>query len=982
MAANDGITEAALKRAKEFYALMDKAEKSSKKQAGFWGNISESFLGIGKNDFFKQIPHSTAQIEMMKDSLIDAEKIIKETSLKIDRGFANVILSMSAEQEKALNASVENFAKLDKPMAHAIKKVIESGDMSSFIEQYGKEGTEMFRKLVKDEKGLGKLEKFIDKSPEKLLDAKDAAGQLAKKLEDGGTEALALGDAISKMFKNAMQFLNPERIKESLLGFDQVLATSQKNSGIAFKKNTTDMTELVNKTAQFGMDIGQASELMGDLSAGLRTTDFKVLSGAAEDMAAISTATGISIGEVSELGSQMMLFGKSSKDVAKFSEDTMKSAQNFGLNGKKIMTDIAKNLPKFRQMGFQGGEESLKRMALQAERLGQNIDEIFDVAKRARSIEGALDMAAQLQLAGGSFANINPMDLLAAARKGPEELQKILAKMGSDIGTFNEKTGKMDFGAVDIDRLQLAADATGMSIDSLQKQITKTAQDNQKTKLLPPGLFEGLKPEEQAFLVNSMKMGKSGKYEVDVNGVTDLNNITQANIKAAMDQAATDKGNLADQATQNMSFQETIKALKDSIMNLFTVFEPWLQTLTKWIQGFNKMLSDWGPKTKMIFAGLIGAIALLFGPAKQFVSGFSFGKGHMKAMGMSKGGMFGGGGGAGGPAGAKGGGWLSGMAKELKLASEEGQGIKLGGVLKMAGAIAILSLPLIGMTLLFSKLGGDFKQLIEFGFAMVELGAALWLTSKATSGIDMGGVLKGSLAMVLIGASLIPFAYAMTLLEGVSWETLAKAGVGILGLSAIVLGLGLIMTSGVGALMLGAGMLALAGLGITMLIVGKSFETAAPGFIAMSSVDWGKIMGAGPALLSLMGAGALGIVGSIGLILLTTTLAGLSLVMTSLAPQLSVAAVSMGLMAEGINKLKAAVSGLDTSKLESLAGISDRLSTASAISGLANMLNSVTGGGGGAGKEQTMKLEPITINLKMNGRMLQQEIVESTAHIS
>ncbi len=34
-----------------------------------------------------------------------------------------------------------------------------------------------------------------------------------------------------------------------------------------------------------------------------------------------------------------------------------------------------------------------------------NVDEIFDVAKRARNIEGAMEMASELQLAGGSFVD-------------------------------------------------------------------------------------------------------------------------------------------------------------------------------------------------------------------------------------------------------------------------------------------------------------------------------------------------------------------------------------------------------------------------------------------------------------------------------------------------------------------------------------------------------------------------------------------------
>jgi hypothetical protein len=75
-------------------------------------------------------------------------------------------------------------------------------------------------------------------------------------------------------------------------------------------------------------------------------------------------------------------------------------------------------------------------MAAKAEMLRIKVDSIFDVAKRARTIEGAMDMASQLQLAGGSFSRINPMELLSAARRGPEELGKILTSMGGDVGSW------------------------------------------------------------------------------------------------------------------------------------------------------------------------------------------------------------------------------------------------------------------------------------------------------------------------------------------------------------------------------------------------------------------------------------------------------------------------------------------------------------------------------------------------------------------
>jgi hypothetical protein len=127
-------------------------------------------------------------------------------------------------------------------------------------------------------------------------------------------------------------------------------------------------------------------------------------------------------------------------------------------------------------------------MVITAQRLRANVDEIFDFTTKARTIEGAMDMASSLQLAGGSFAKLNPMDLLSAARKGPKEMTKILAEMGSDIGAFNSK-GEFEIGAIDSDRLQLVSEATGLSLETLRNSIESTAMQNAKLKMFPESMF-------------------------------------------------------------------------------------------------------------------------------------------------------------------------------------------------------------------------------------------------------------------------------------------------------------------------------------------------------------------------------------------------------------------------------------------------------------------------------------------------------------
>ena len=292
----------------------------------------------------------------------------------------------------------------------------------------------------------------------------------SKELLSMNKEAFSLSKAVEDMAKNFAGDILPNMLK-----YDQVVSDAGKNFGFIGMKTmeaSIDMAILGDKAARFGMSVEETTAMMGSLGDKLGTIDRKYLTNAVGHFVAIEKATGASMEEITTIGSEMMMVGKSAEQVESYFEGANKTAKMLGVNTKKVLQGVARNIDKMRQMGFQGGEESLTRMVATADRLRMNVDEIFDVAKKARSIEGAMDMAAELQLAGGSFANIDPMSLLAAARKGPKELQKILTQMGGDIGRFNDD-GEFEIDAIDADRMQMVADATGQSVDSISKMIQK-----------------------------------------------------------------------------------------------------------------------------------------------------------------------------------------------------------------------------------------------------------------------------------------------------------------------------------------------------------------------------------------------------------------------------------------------------------------------------------------------------------------------------
>src|SRR5210317_977547 len=108
-------------------------------------------------------------------------------------------------------------------------------------------------------------------------------------------------------------------------------------------------------------------------------------------------------------------------------------------------------------------------------------------------------------------------------------------------------------------------------------------------------------------------------------------------------------------------------------------------------------------------------------------------------------------------------------------------------------------------------------------------------------GNNLRAIAKGALAMGLMGASLIPFALAAVKFNDVEWESLAKAGVALVGLA----GIGFLLGKASGSMIIGAAAIA---------ILGGALWLAGKGFQQFAELDW-KTIGMG--LVAIAGLGAI-----------------------------------------------------------------------------------------------------------------------------
>ena len=130
-------------------------------------------------------------------------------------------------------------------------------------------------------------------------------------------------------------------------------------------------------------------------------------------------------------------------------------------------------------------------------------------------------------------------------------------------------------------------------------------------------------------------------------------------------------------------------------------------------------------------------------------------------------------------------------------------------------------------------------------------------------GNNLKSIAKGALAMALMGASLIPFALAAVKFNDVEWESLAKAGVALVGLAAV----GFLIGKASGSMILGA--IGVGILGGALFVAGKGFElfqnldweTIGKGFVAIGGLAAiGAVVGLAAPLI-IAGAFAVGLMG-------------------------------------------------------------------------------------------------------------------------
>ena len=653
------------------------------------------------------------------------------------------------------------------------------------------------------------------------------------------------------------------------------------------------------------------------------------------------------LGVAEEVSAQVlenfMGIGKSSEAAA---FDTIKLgsvlSEKTGVPFAKVMDDVAKASETTINM-IGGSPAKLMKAAIAARALGLDINKIAASQRKLLDFTSSINDELELSALLGKSVSFQKARQLAYEGKSDEALKATLETV--------KKAG--DFEKMNVYQREQLAKAAGMELKDLSKALAVEKQrdeilngaDEEKRQqlLMQEEELKKMKERSEEDEKDLIRQNQKALAQQKMQGVmTKLKNIMDSLSIAFADVLEPVITALSDFVVP--LFKVIVGVLKFTIIPLFKLMayplkvigegvgwigkqlDSWLET-TKPVKETFKEISDWldttaGKVTKfLVGGGLLGlflAGKLGFGGIGKALSG-SFG---LLKTGLSK---------------IPGLGGLGGAGKAVEGASKIG---KSGGGLG-------------------SSLGKGIATFMKY-------------VAKGISYFGNTNVLKGALGIALVGASIIPFAFAMKMFADVDWSAVGIGALALVGFTAAAFGLGLLLSTGAGAVVFGAGVLGIAALGMALIpfgvaaiaagfgikLLGEGISGAVDPILRLSEIDLTKTalgIGAIGAALAAFGAGSAGAgLGSfVGNLLGGDPIAKMER-LAKVGPDLLITASAINMLSSAFqkfNEVDAFAKSIDVLTV-SIGKMNDELEKTSLLklTAIAAMTaaSNITGGGGGA----------------------------------
>ena len=285
-------------------------------------------------------------------------------------------------------------------------------------------------------------------------------------------------------------------------------------------------------------------------------------------------SSGIGVQNATKLAAQFELIGVDATTSAEKVRGIVDQSERMGVSATKMLKKVSENFEAINKFAFRDGVDSFSKMAMYAERFKVDMGSMLDSADKARTLESAVEMAAELQIMGGEFAKTDPFELLFLSRNDPEKYQKKINNMTKGIAQFrkmSDGTFEAYISPMDLDRLERAGKALGLSRGEMAKQAKQMLKmQSVSSKLLGTGFDK----EDRDMIAGMAEFNsKTGQYEINLKGATmSVSKIGREHLK----QLKAQNDNLEARGKASQTFDE---AWQNTILEFNATLCQWLRVL-------------------------------------------------------------------------------------------------------------------------------------------------------------------------------------------------------------------------------------------------------------------------------------------------------------------------------------------------------------------------------------------------------------------
>lgn len=675
----------------------------------------------------------------------------------------------------------------------------------------------------------GLLKGLTDLSPQFAKALK--VDEMAADMQEFADNAAEAGGKVSRLsvllkgigsgFKNLFSTLTDPTVVigamvKGFLAVDKAQTQFKRQTG-----QTVDMIDTMNSELLLSSEyIAAATELTKELGMNAASVF------SSEDITEVALMTkqiGLSAKESNSLAMQSKVHGMSVEDNNNAIFDgvnAMNAQNNSAINGKKVLEDVA-NTSAGIAASYAGYPGELAKAATAAASLGMTLDGVDKIAGSLLQFESSIAAEMEAELLTGQNLNLEKARQLA--------LDNDLAGVANELA--NQGINMASFSRMNRIQQEAQAKAVGMTRDELAKSLMMkemeagldresltAAQQQQYDQIkslevqeqfntaigklqeaLAPvvGFFASILSKSYILypLITAIGVVMVGKV---IKGSIGLKNNLQDSVKSAkeMYKSFKDAGGLMGKMYKGGQFMPGGGRAKAGGQRGGGLVGRIKQSLKapKGLDKGAKSIADSADKTKGIDPKQGSGI-------KQFLKGLGDG---LASIGRQAGNVIKG-------------------------------GVALGIALFSMGAGLALSLPLIA--------GTDPVLMLAFAAGISAIGLTVAVMGKVG-----GDIIKGAVALGIMAVSLIPAAYAFSLLAGVDAASILafSAAIPILGLS--VLALGLIFTNPITMFLFGAGILGLLALGVAIMPLAAAFSQLADANVAGTMAGISQLASIAPGL--------------------------------------------------------------------------------------------------------------------------------------